>query len=156
MTRSKSALLLSLALTLSAGAALADSAEFDFVAKTRQTSESFMTGTEDGVFHIASEWSPIEAPGTAFDGVTGSCFGAAILVGGGMTGDGYCAYTDPAGDKIMLRWWIANSIKPMGFWQLTGGTGKWQTAIGGGRWADAPGDREGTGTTHVTGMVDFQ
>ncbi|WP_428649170.1 hypothetical protein [Roseibium sp.] len=155
MIGSKSALICSLALTVFTGPALADTVNFDFIAKTKQSSVPYMTGTGEGVIHLASEWLPIEAQGTPLDGATGSCFGTAAMAAGRMTGDGYCSYTDTAGEMVTLRWWLANTEKAAGYWQFIGGTGKWASAVGGGRWLDMPGEKEGMGAAHITGTVEF-
>ncbi len=137
-------------------AAQAEPIMLDFVGKTVQSTTPYMTGEADGVFHLVSKWMPLEAPGTPLDGATGECFGAAAMVAGKMTGDGYCVYRDAGGDSITLRWWMANAAAPRGYWQFTGGTGMWAGAVGGGQWVDTPGEAENTGLSHVTGSVEFQ
>ena len=89
-------------------------------------------------------------------GAKGDCFGSLRLSAGLMSGDGYCGYTDAGGEMIFVHWIMDPAASPHGAWQFSGGTGKWSTAVGGGIWSDplVPGQK--TGTTTISGTVEFK
>jgi hypothetical protein len=142
-----------LALPVPAGA---EPAMIDFIAHTTDSSQMFMTGQADGIMELGSVWDRIGAEGGPLAGLKGPCFGTARMSGGMISGEGYCAYTDDGGDTFFVRWWMENAAAPNGAWVAAGGTGKWATATGGGVFEDMPGETEGTGKSHITGMIDFE
>jgi hypothetical protein len=144
------------AATMIAGAVSADPIAIDFTTSVTDATKPFMTGEADGVMALVNAWPGVEDPGGPLDGIKGECFGAGKMVAGRMTGDGYCAYTDPEGQTLFVRWYLDDSPAVAGPWQFAGGTGKWATATGGGTYVNTEPDASGIVTSHVTGTVEFR
>ena len=141
---------------LCSAASAKDPIAIDVTARTADKTIAFMSGEADGIMSIASTWDPVENPGGSLHGIKGDCFGTARMAAGRMIGDGYCAYVDPEGQKLFVRWYIHDATSPVGTWQFAGGTGKWAGAVGGGLFADTPTDQKGVTLSHVTGTVEFK
>lgn len=145
------------ALMVISGTALAkDPIAIDFTAHTTNKTKAFMSGEADGIMSVASTWDPVEDPGGALNGIKGDCFGTARMAAGRMIGDGYCAYTDPEGQTLFIRWYVHDATAPFGTWQFAGGTGKWAGAVGGGLFADTPTQQKDVILSHITGTVEFK
>ena len=84
-----------------------------------------------------------------------SGFGAVRVAAGRSTGGGYCAYTDKGGETAIVHWTIENA-DGFGTWSIAGGTGMWATAQGGGTWTTVSLEADGSGKTHVIGVLDLK
>ncbi|MCP4381646.1 MAG: hypothetical protein GY798_09570 [Hyphomicrobiales bacterium] len=54
----------------------------DFIAKSTESSDAFMTGEADGIIALKGKWDPIEAKGGVMAGLHGPCFGTARMSAG--------------------------------------------------------------------------
>ncbi|WP_245602974.1 hypothetical protein [Leisingera methylohalidivorans] len=107
---------------------------------------------------ISSSYENVEMAdaGHPMNGAAGPCFGAVEVASGSVGGGGICAFTDSAGDKVVLHW-TAESMDPSGAltgsWKLTGGTGHWSDADGGGRFSSLTDPETGKFVNTITSSV---
>ncbi|MFW8593059.1 hypothetical protein [Cribrihabitans neustonicus] len=111
------------------------------------------------VMQIRSDYESVEMGDEShpMQGAAGPCFGAVEIASGAADGNGICAFTDNAGDTVVLHW-TAKAMDETGAltgdWEVSGGTGKWQEAKGGGEFSSLTDPESGqfvnTFTSNVT------
>ena len=93
--------------------------------------------------------------GTPLDGMTGRCFGSAIILRGVIRGDGNCVFTDPEGGKVLQAWSVdeVGQGGSAGTWHFVGGTGKHEGIAGRGHFTRLTNNTAGTTETRIFGMA---
>ncbi len=124
------------------------------------TASNSPTEIADGhmVIQTSSTYENVEMedPGHPMNGAAGPCFGAVEAAPAGVTGGGICAFTDKAGDKVVLHWHAEGmdaSGALTGSWKLSGGTGPWAAAEGGGKFSSLTDPASGNFVNTITSSV---
>lgn len=143
---------------LCAAPALAEPLHIDVSAKAEDKSQFVPTGANGGVLNFLFDFQPMESriDGDPLAGAAGSCFGLGKSNNGLTLGEGYCAFTDPAGENLVMHWYMEPAAEVHGSWQFVGGSGKWAAAAGGGFFYDTPDTRGGAPATTFAGQVSFE
>ncbi|MFW8634655.1 hypothetical protein [Cribrihabitans pelagius] len=110
------------------------------------------------VMQIRSDYESVEMEDEShpMQGAAGPCFGAVEVVAGAADGTGICAFTDSAGDTVVLHWTakgMDGSGALTGDWEVSGGTGKWQEAKGGGEFSSLTDPSSGQFVNTITSSV---
>ncbi|WP_027243870.1 hypothetical protein [Leisingera daeponensis] len=124
------------------------------------TATSSATEIADGhmVMQISSSYENVEMEDAEhpMNGAAGPCFGAVEAAPAGVTGSGICAFTDSAGEKVVLHWdaeGMDGSGALTGTWTLGGGTGPWADAKGGGTFSSLTDPETGKFVNTITSSV---
>lgn len=124
------------------------------------TATSSATEIADGhmVMQISSSYENVEMEDAEhpMNGAAGPCFGAVEAAPAGVTGSGICAFTDSAGEKVVLHWdaeGMDGSGALTGTWTLGGGTGQWADAKGGGTFSSLTDPETGKFVNTITSSV---
>ncbi|EDZ45527.1 hypothetical protein RBY4I_736 [Rhodobacterales bacterium Y4I] len=124
------------------------------------TATSSATEIADGhmVMQISSSYENVEMEDAEhpMNGAAGPCFGAVEAAPAGVTGSGICAFTDSAGEKVVLHWdaeGMDGSGALTGTWALGGGTGPWADAKGGGTFSSLTDPETGKFVNTITSSV---
>ena len=137
MSRCTSVLSLAFGLSAFATVSAAETFDLEIVGTSIDKSVVYPVGEGHLVVMNMADYTNIETrdPSNPLNGATGPCFGEVELKNGAPEGDGYCTWTDTAGDNILINWTATGTNAEgnnLGDWQLLGGTGRWQGATGGG------------------------
>ncbi|WP_068314457.1 hypothetical protein [Polycladidibacter hongkongensis] len=92
-----------------------------------------------------------------FHGVTGSCYGTALVRDSKLSGEGYCSLNDSDGQSFAIKFAMKDitSKKLLGSWRIIGGQGKWAGANGSGDWTQTIVGANNMSIAHLTGNIDF-
>ncbi len=127
-------------------------------------------GTDDsrvfdvGPQHVAvmalTEYERVEAldASSPMNGLSGACFGMIDSDAGALSGGGWCALEDEAGERVTLRWTATSLTETSngGDWELTGGSGKWDGATGGGEFQFVTDPTTRRFSTDLTGEITLR
>ncbi|WP_299722374.1 hypothetical protein [uncultured Tateyamaria sp.] len=114
-------------------------------------SEGHMAGT------LASTYERIEAgDGHPMTGMTGTCTGHMIVQLPAGSGGGLCAFSNDAGDRMVITYDITGLNRDggvSGSWIAHGGGGTMAGVQGGGSFVNGPDAEDGTFDQQVTGAI---
>ena len=110
------------------------------------------------VMQISSSYENVEMEEAEhpMNGAAGPCFGAVEVASGEVEGGGICAFTDGAGEKVVLHWdaeGMDQSGALTGSWTLSGGSGPWADAKGGGSFSSLTDPETGKFVNTITSNV---
>ena len=95
-------------------------------------------------------------PGNPLNGMKGRCWGALEIKVPAVTGQGYCTFTTPSGDKQFSAW-VAQNLGPKGAisgtWKMLSGTGKLAGATGGGTFSTVADPKTKAVTNTIKGTM---
>ncbi len=126
------------ALTLGLSAGLAMAETYDAAGKGMGMNANQVYGISDGhaVVKTQTDYDSFEvAAGHPLEGASGSCFGAVLINGAGVSGTGNCVFDTASGDKAVMTWTatgLGEGGALTGDWTVSGGSGNWASATGGG------------------------
>ncbi|MFN0264157.1 hypothetical protein ACKTEK_09805 [Tepidamorphus sp. 3E244] len=106
------------------------------------------------IMHMAeySEFKPDTAD-NPMAGLNGDCFGFIEVLGMSTQGNGFCQWTDIAGNGVTVRWEVDSLNQDgstNGNWRFVAGTGPWEGVSGGGTYTVSMGEGQ-TRTNKITG-----
>ncbi|MBY6055266.1 hypothetical protein KUV26_02300 [Leisingera daeponensis] len=122
------------------------------------TNSAFEIADGHMVMQISSSYENVEMEDAShpMSGAAGPCFGAVEVSSSAVSGGGICAFTDSAGDKVVLHWHADGmdaSGALTGSWKLSGGTGHWDGAEGGGTFSSLTDQATGKFVNTITSSV---
>ncbi|WP_420586512.1 hypothetical protein [Ruegeria sp.] len=99
------------------------------------------------------------AAGHPLEGATGSCFGAIMVAGAGVSGTGNCVFDTASGEKAVMSW-TATGLGAdgalTGDWTVSGGTGSWASASGGGAFSSLTDPDTNKFVNSITGSITIE